>query len=431
MSAFGTYFSSATNIFDQPMKEVGLKHGYDCVIRPLSLNDSTLEYVIDPDIQYYLKTDQAFLKGRFKIVNQNGQDITDKKVAPVNFFPCAYFESMEIYSNDTRITGSSHSSLPYRRYLETLLSYNKDARDSHLELAMFKMDSHNDFRPKDTNTGYVSRKELVHNSKECEFTYYIQDELLNVDRYYPNNMKLRLIFHKNSPEWCLMEPPLTEEQKTARGADFKYQIKLLSMDLIIRKVLPTDSILMEHERLFAQNKTAKYPITKGVTKKWSVMAGTNATYLQQVSQGPLPQSCYLLMVDTKSDLGNLNSNPFYFKNNDVRKVVLKIDGFTHKEYNCDFTNNNYTELLTELYRNIGISYSNQGSLVDKNYFKNGCSIISFNLSPDKSNSMPFGQGTLSLDILLGTPLTKATTFIVILFYEDILQIDASRNMIVV
>ena len=430
--SYSKYLSHSVDLFSKPMKEVGFVKGFDHIIRPQTLLNDSVEFKLDPDDVNYLKTDQTFIYCKFKIVDNEGKDLENTvKVAPINYFPAALFESCEIFCNDIRISGASHNSLPYKRYIETLLSYGLDARNSHLKLAMFEMDSVNNFDNSDDNLGHKERKTWVQGSKDCEFLYWLQNDILNVDRYYPSGMKLRFMFHKSASDWCLMEDNLTEAEKTARKAEFKFNIKILDMSLNIRKVTPEQSLVTEHKQRFSKNQTALYPYTRGVVKKFTVLQGQTAVYLPSMLTGKLPTQVFMVMNETEADLGSLSKNPFKFQHFNMSRAALTIDGQLRKEYNCDFDNNNYIDVLAELYRNIGIHNSNSGTVIDKDYFKNGCAIVSWNLTPDKSSYMPFTQGTIDIDVTYSTALEKGVTIIILCLFDDILQIDAGRNIIVV
>ena len=206
--AFTPYFSHSMDVFSNPMKDASVQSGFDHVIRATNLDSDSIEFKLEKDDVHYLKTDDIMLHGSFKILSKNDEDITtDDRVAPVNFFPAALFESCEIFCNDVRISSTSHNSLPYKRLVETILSYGHDSEKTHLKLSMWYEDDLTDTAKEQIsdNDGFDKRRKLVQKSKTCHFAYWLQTDILNVDRYFPNGMKLRFVFHKNSPEWCLME----------------------------------------------------------------------------------------------------------------------------------------------------------------------------------------------------------------------------------
>ena len=432
--AFTPYFSHSMDTFSKPMKDASTSSGFDHVIRATNLDSDSIEFKLEKDEVHYLKTDDTMLQGSFKIVDLEGKDIEEADVvAPLNFFPSCLFESCEIFCNDVRISSTSHNSLPYKRIIETLLTYGVDADKTHLKLALWYRDTNTDNAEQqtgDNNDGFQKRKKLVQKSREVFFSYWLQNDILNVDRYYPNGMKLRFVFHKNSPEWCLMEGTVAEPRKTARGAAFGYKIKLTSLSLHIRKVVPTPELLNDHSQQFSKGLNMVYPYTRNKVSKFTQVPGASAAYLSSVETGRLPTQIYLVMVKTKTDLGDIKGNPLYFEHFDLSKAVLSINGQVHKEYNCDFESDNYMELVSELYRNSGINNSNSPSLISPRSFKKGNAIFSWNLTPDKSNFMPYQTGTVDIELNFKTALTAGITITVLSLYDDTFVIDKFRNIVI-
>ena len=434
--AFTPYFSHSMDTFSKPMKDASVISGFDHVIRATNLDSDSIEFKLEKDDIHYLKTDDTVLHGTFKVVDQDGDDIEETdNVAPVNFFPCALFESCEIFCNDVRISSSSHNSLPYKRMIEALLSYGGDAESTHLHVGMWYPDSPTEKAIEQLdpakNKGFKNRKKFILKSRECHFSYWLQNDILNVDRYFPNEMKLRFVFHKNTPEWCLMEGAVSEERKTARGANYNYRIKLLSLALHIRKVVPSESLLNDHLSQFNKNQNMIYPYTRSKISKFTQVKGATATYLSSVESGRLPTQMYLIMTKTATDLGEYESNPFYFEHFNLKRAILTINGQLHKEYLCDFEKYDIMELVTELYRNSGIANSNNPVLVTPKSFKEGKTILSWNLTPDKSNFMPYQSGNVDIELTFKKPLAEGITITVFSLYDDTFLIDKFRNIVIV
>ena len=432
--AFTPYFSHSMDTFSKPMKDASAVSGFDHIIRATNLDSDSIEFKLEKDDVHYLKTDDTMLHGSFKIVDLTGADIKEgDPVGPVNFFPSGMFESCEIFCNDVRISSTSHNSLPYKRYIETLLSYGADADRTHLKTALWYKDTETD-KPEaqinDVNDGFQTRKKIAAKSRQLFFAYWLQNDILNVDRYFPNGMKLRFVFHKNNPDWCLMESEVAQDRITARGNAFGYKIKLTSLALHIRKVVPTPELLNDHTLQFNKGQNMVYPYTRNKISKFTQVAGAKAAYLSSVESGRLPTQMYLVMLQTKTDLGDIKTNPLYFEHFNLSKAVLSINGQVHKEYNCDFEKDDFFELVSELYRNAGISNSNSPCMVSTRTFKKGSTIISWNLTPDKSNFMPYQTGTVDIELNFKTPLENGVTFTVLSLYDDTFLIDKFRNIII-
>jgi hypothetical protein len=63
----------------------------------------------------------------------------DIQVGPSNLWIHALFSQVEVFLNNKLVTPSS-TAYPYRAYIETILNFSKDAKDSHLTSALFYKD---------------------------------------------------------------------------------------------------------------------------------------------------------------------------------------------------------------------------------------------------------------------------------------------------
>ena len=68
---------------------------------------------------------------RCRIDKTGGPD--DATVTPVNLFPHSLFRQIEVQLNGVQVNDASNT-YAYRAYLETLLSYGSEAKNSHLTI---------------------------------------------------------------------------------------------------------------------------------------------------------------------------------------------------------------------------------------------------------------------------------------------------------
>ena len=174
-----------------------------------------------------------------------------------------------------------------------------------------------------------------------------------------------------------------------------------------------------------------YPYTRNKISKFTQVKGATAAYLPSVETGRLPTQMYLIMVRTKTDLGDIKTNPFFFEHFNLSKACLTINGQVNKEYICDFDEEIYYDLVGELYRNCGVSNSNTPTMVTPRSFRKGQTILSWNVTPDKSNFMPIQSGNIDIELNFKKPLPEGVTFTVLSLYDDTFLIDRLRNIIIV
>ena len=122
-----------------------------CVKKPnTSLHDGPIKFTVSGDSNYYLDLGSSYLYLEVKITKADGTAIdADTAVGPVNLIAHYLFKQVDVYLNDVLISNASNL-YHYRAFLETLLTYNDEAKKSQLTMALFykdatrKMDDVND-----------------------------------------------------------------------------------------------------------------------------------------------------------------------------------------------------------------------------------------------------------------------------------------------
>ena len=97
-------------------------------------NDSPIEFIIPPQTEFWTDLSQSYLYVKFKIVlAADGAPLADAdNVAPVNNFLHSMFSNIDLYLNNKLITSGS-GNYPYRAYIENLLSYSPESKNTHLK----------------------------------------------------------------------------------------------------------------------------------------------------------------------------------------------------------------------------------------------------------------------------------------------------------
>lgn len=100
-------------------------------------------FTIEPMVDKYIQLNRAALEMTFQIVRADGslcvpwEDI----VAPVNLLGATLWESVEVSLNGQPFSGASSMNAGYKAFLESLLSYDTDARNTHLAAQMWHLDT--------------------------------------------------------------------------------------------------------------------------------------------------------------------------------------------------------------------------------------------------------------------------------------------------
>jgi len=118
---------------------------------------------------------------------------------------------------------------------------------------------------------------------------------------------------------------------------------------------------------------------------------------------------------------------------------LYVDGvqYPSKPLTPDFSAENplYVEAYHTLYSGTGVHYLNEGNSIARSDFPYGYALFAFDITPDMAANDHthwnlIKHGSVRLEVRFGAALTETLNCIVYAEYENIMEIDASRQVIV-
>src|SRR6267154_426068 len=169
--------SPQLDLFTTPLTQTSIESGTWAEFNPVSaISDSMpIEFDISGAGTSYIDLSQTQLIVRAQIVKADGTPIDNTlHVAPCNLLLHSLFSEVDPKLNGTLVT-SSNNTYPYRAYIETLLSYGRDAKNSQLTSSMYYKDMGGDagFEEGDptaaaaTNKGMVKRHSFFQYWRNC------------------------------------------------------------------------------------------------------------------------------------------------------------------------------------------------------------------------------------------------------------------------
>ena len=197
---------SELDLFSIPPTQTSITGGQWIEVRPLSslAGNGPIEFQLSGAGDDYTDFSHTYLRVTVKVIKGDGGNTSDDDVvAPVNNLLHSLFSQIDLYLNDTLVT-VSHNTYPYRAYLENLLSYGQDAKESQLEAEGYFQDAAGAFDavPRSTlpspNYGMRYRRDLFRESGLVELIGHPHLDLFHQPKLMLNNvdMKLRLIRSK-------------------------------------------------------------------------------------------------------------------------------------------------------------------------------------------------------------------------------------------
>ena len=141
---------SNLELFTVPSTHISTEASRYVEHKPISTLDqgSDLHFKIKTDESEYLDFSQSLLHLKCRILAADG-GVLRRKVAdddptvpdrsivfPVNYLIAAMFKQVEVYLGG-RLVSSNDTMYPYRAFLETLLSYDKDVKNEFLAMSLY------------------------------------------------------------------------------------------------------------------------------------------------------------------------------------------------------------------------------------------------------------------------------------------------------
>ena len=281
--------SPQLDLFSTPMTQTSVESGTWAEFNPTSAISESMpiEFDISGAGTSYIDLSQTQLIARVQLLKGDGTPIGNTThVAPCNLFLHALFSEIDVKLNGTLIT-SSNNTYPYRAYIETLLSYGRDAKSSQLTSAMYYKDEGGDagFEEGDphaagaTNKGMVKRNSFFKNGEIVPMQGPIHLDLMFQDRYLPSDVGMQLRFVRSKDAFSLLSD----------AANPAFRVKIHECKLLIRKVNISPSVFIAQAKAFEVG-NAKYPIRRVVCKSYSVGTGMRDNVHEGLFTGQIPST---------------------------------------------------------------------------------------------------------------------------------------------
>jgi hypothetical protein len=422
---------SELDIFTVPPTQTSIESGNWIEYNPIAtLTDGNpIEFVVSGSGQDYIDPACTQLYVKAKITNANDSDLAnDAQVGPVNLFLQSLFTEVDVSLNETSIT-SSNNTYAYRAYIETLLSYGQNSKQSQLTSQLYYKDTaggmeavnpHADDCP---NGGFKTRSTFTNRSRVVDMLGGLHCDIFFQDKYLLNDVGMRIRLMRSGDAFCLM---------SANEATFK--VKILDCKLFVRKVKISPSVFLAHAKAL-ENGNAKYPIRRCICKTYTIPTGNLDHSQESLFTGQLPTRIVVGLVDNDAYNGRRAKNPFNFKPYGLRQLKLYLDGQQHSliPVEPNFETNNFITAYAGLFAGTGKLTKDEGIDVERSDFGSGYALYAFDLTSDLSEDDHFNlvkHGSVRLDLKFGAALANTVNVIAYAEFETILEIDKSRNVII-
>jgi hypothetical protein len=334
------------------------------------------------------------------------------------------FSSIDLYLNNKLVTNNSDT-YPYRAYLENLLSYGKESKNSHLKaLELWSNDTALHMQANATNLnneGWKSRRTSIHQSRACELAGRLHLDLFLQEKYLPNGVEIKLRLNRSPNAFCIMG--------TADG-----KIQLLEASFHVRTVDLLPVVANDLNRTIAQH-NMKIPIRRVEVKTFTISAGVRSKIEDHLFHGQLPKRIVMGMVRNDFMNGTSESNPFDFQHFNLSKLEVSIDGKSihNKPFQPNFEQGECLLSYMSLFQATGSLGQDRAMDITYTMYKNGYTLWALDLTADQGSEQghlhPIKTGNLRFELQFARQLDNVINVIVFAEYDNQIEINSLREVI--
>jgi len=392
-------------------------------VRPVNgVNDhGPFEFIVEPVQDMCLQMGTLALYCKMSIQTSEGKNLTNEAnphIGPVNNFGSALWKQIDIKLNDVHFNGSTAIHANYKSILETLMSYEDSARDTHLKTAIFEPDTPGHFDKAETNEGHKKRVLISATSKPFEVMTPLASDFLRSDNHLAPNNKLTITLTRASDEFIFL---------TNDGDTNKYALKFHDLKLYFNRILVTPTL----SRALTTN-AERYMSKRTEIKAFPLPTGLTTHNITLYTGKSLPKHVILCMVETGAFEGQLTKNPFHFQHFKVNRLNLRQNGraIPSDTLTPDFQQGLFIRELHHLFLNSGTYRIDRGNCITKKAFGNGLTLFPFDLTPDYCNGFHSHlrkDGILDLEIAWAEAPTTPITILCHASFEQVIYNSGPRT----
>ncbi|KAK3918351.1 hypothetical protein KUF71_000923 [Frankliniella fusca] len=241
----------------------------------------------------------------------------------------------------------------------------------------------------------------------------IHSDFFNQDRFLLNNVELRIKLTQQRDPFVLMSTFQNEK------------LLILDATLLVRKVRISATVLLGHAAAL-QKAPAKYPLTRDFkTKPFQIC--TSDKFQKRIIIG---------FVTNQGFNGHYQSNPYNFQHFNLNYLSLFVDTqqIPAQPLTPDFERNLHIDAYNTLFSGTGIHWKDEGNDITYAEYPRGYTLYAFDISQDLSaNESHWNlqrQGIVRMVVKFSKPLTTAVNCIVFSEFNNLIEIDKNRNVVV-
>ena len=290
-------------------------------------HQSPISFMVPGTDQIYLDLSRTFLYVRAKITDAAGANNAGTvQIGPVNLPLQSMFSNVDVELCGKSIS-DSNGLYPYRAMFENLVSYSKDAQESHLQTALFSKDTAghmeilNSQGDTATNLGLKSRATNFAASAEVEMTGRLHLDIFHQPKAIPQNCNLKVKLTPSKDAFVLMSGAAV----TNDNPQVQYRFQVTDARLFVRSLQMSPAIVLAHEEVLGKS-NMRFPVRRVTMKTLAIPQNQTSILHDNIYLGQLPRRLIFAMVRDTAMSGHYQQNPFNFQHFTLNHLSLFENG---------------------------------------------------------------------------------------------------------
>ena len=427
--------NSGLDIFKSLGLQTSVESGEWSEYRPVAALDGTgpLEYSIPPSGLYY-DLSNCYLRVKVRVTRPNGDALAgadDQNLVPSNLFLHSLFSEVDVFLNSVQISSPS-GCYPYVAYLQTLLTYSPEVKETQLAAAGYYKDvgGFMEAQEGDDNTGMVARKRMIAGSRTVELIGRLHADIFHQEKYLLNHVGLRIKLFRSNTAFLL------KSSEDAGGQRRQYAVHIDDASFFARALKISPTIQLSHARVLGTT-NAVYPITRTKVRVLNVAAGSFSFHQDNLWLDKIPNRMVVTFVRSDAFNGSLAHNSFNFQHFRLNFLCLYHQGqqIPAKGLSPNFTDGQYTRAYFGLFQATNTAWENTSHGIKMEDFAGGYAIYCFDLTPSLSHPSDtleiVKSGPVRLEANFAAALETPIVAIIYGEFDSQIEISKSREVMIV
>jgi hypothetical protein len=196
--------------------------------------------------------------------------------------------------------------------------------------------------------------------------------------------------------------------------------------------------IVEAHNLALTKGTAKYPITRGYVKAFTINTGSLDVNIDNAFSGQLPKRLFVMLVSNEAFNGHIKKNPYNFEHFNLNYITASIDGIQYPSiaYTPDYANDLYMREFVGLYDTLKSLSTDSIPCIHRKEFSKGNAIYGFDFGNEncedchKSGFIDvIRRGSVRVQMRFSAALTENVSALMYAEFDNLIEINTNRQAI--